>query len=209
MPDPETTWQLLRNYTMVKHDRYLTNLHLALDVRNIPGGIVEAGVWRGGAIAGIAATLGPGRDYWLFDSFEGLPPAQRVDGAKAAIMTGKLKAEEHYAQQAMQLAGVNDYHLIKGWFADTLPTAVFPNGIALLRLDGDWYDSTLTCLEHLFPQLNPGGLLIVDDYYVWPGCRKALHHYLTRHDRPEPIQQAGPSHPPGRCVCYLQRIRAC
>lgn len=202
---PDQIWRQLSRYTMVKYHRYITNLQLAQHARNIPGTIVECGVWRGGMIAGIAKTLGPQRDYWLFDSFEGLPEAQPIDGAKAATLTGTCRADEHHAREAMQIAGITDYHIVKGWFEDTLPATQFPDGIALLRLDGDWYDSTLTCLNYLFPQVNPNGIIIIDDYYVWPGCARALHEYLANNQRTEPIRQAGPSHPAGRCVCWLRK----
>ena len=195
-------WRMFRSYTMVKEHRYLLNLQLAKQVADVPGAIVECGTWKGGMIAGIAATLGPNRDYRLFDSFEGLPPADPdLDGAKAMTLTGRCRADEDTANQAMQLSGATNYTIAKGWFADTLPTAHFTQGIALLRLDGDWYHSTTTCLGYLYPQLNPGGILIVDDYYYWPGCKQAVHNYLANH--PDTIQQAGPNKPTGRCVAYL------
>lgn len=201
---PDQIWRTFRAYTMVKEHRYLTNLALAKQVADIRGAIVECGVWRGGMIAGIAATLGPDRDYRLFDSFEGLPAADlALDGAKAVALTGRCRASEDIAEQAMQLSGATNYTITKGWFTDTLPTAAFPDGIALLRLDGDWYDSTTTCLQHLYPHVNPGGLVLIDDYYYWPGCAQAVHDYLTQHQRLEHVQQAGPSRPRGRCVAYL------
>lgn len=189
----ERTWRLLKPYTMVKQHRYLTSLQLASDVQDVPGDVVECGVWKGGMIAGIAHILGNQRQYWLFDSFEGLPPADlERDGYKATTLAGRCRADESYAQQAMQLAGIDSYTLVKGWFADTLPTATFDDGIALLRLDGDWYDSTTECLEQLYPKLNMGGSCIIDDYFYWPGCRQAVHDYLTKHDLTDMVQQTGP-----------------
>ena len=80
---------------------------------------------------------------------------------------------------AMELAGVR-YQIFKGWFNDTLPTFVPPEPIAILRLDGDWYDSTMTCLRHLAPHLAPEGIVILDDYGTWDGCSRAVHDYLSQ-----------------------------
>jgi O-methyltransferase len=77
------------------------------------------------------------------------------------------------------------WELVPGWFQDTLPALaerLRETGIALLRLDGDWYDSTMVCLEHLEPLVHEEGVVIVDDYYAWDGCVRAVHDYLSRHD---------------------------
>jgi O-methyltransferase len=193
------TSQLFRPYTMIWPRLYISNLKLAERVVGMPGAIVECGTWRGGMIAGIAKTLGP-RDYWLFDSFEGLPPAEPLDGEKAVAYQldtdsphyyNNCTASEDDAVEAMRLAGVPDPHLVKGWFEDTLTSGVFGEGIALLRLDADWYKSTYQILDVLFPQVNPGGLILIDDYRTWPGCRKAVHDYLGEHDRCERVKRFG------------------
>ena len=77
----------------------------------------------------------------------------------------------------MSKTGV-DFELIKGWFENTVPTNKH-DSISLLRLDADWYDSTKICLEHLFPKVVKDGIIIIDDYYVWDGCTKAVHDYLS------------------------------
>jgi hypothetical protein len=72
-------------------------------------------------------------------------------------------------------------HFHVGWFQNTIPVDAGQLGpIALLRLDGDWYDSTKICLEHLYPLLSPGGIIILDDYYCWEGCRKATDEYRQK-----------------------------
>src|SRR5688572_18533132 len=79
-------YEIYRKYstfTMIKPDNYVLNLELARQVRNVPGAIVECGVWRGGMIAGMAEVLGNSREYILFDSFEGLPKAKEIDGPSA------------------------------------------------------------------------------------------------------------------------------
>lgn len=179
-------------YTMVPPDQFAANLALAELVRDIPGVIVECGVWKAGMSAGIATLLGTDREYWLFDSFEGLPPAGPEDGATAPIWQKRrdcdqCRASEDEARATMAMAGIEP-HIVKGWFADTIWRAVFPDGIALLRLDGDWYESTLQALMHLFPQVNPGGVIIIDDYGWWEGCAKAVHDYMSANSRPERIE---------------------
>jgi hypothetical protein len=88
----------------------------------------------------------------------------------------------------MIMSGVPSYYLVKGWFDQTLPKSTIYDPIAVLRLDGDWYDSTLTCLENLFSRVSTGGLVIIDDYYTWDGCARAVHDFLSRHSRPEKIR---------------------
>jgi hypothetical protein len=190
-------YSLFRDRTMVPQQWFTTNLALARSVREVPGAIVECGVWRGGMIAGIAMTVGADRVYWLFDSFEGLPDARPVDGPAAAQWQANTAgpyyydnctASEEEAAESMLIAGVPDVRIRKGWFEDTLPTADFAGGIALLRLDGDWYASTRQALTMLFPRVNEGGIVIVDDYYTWDGCSRAVHEYLSEHSRPERIE---------------------
>jgi O-methyltransferase len=89
----------------------------------------------------------------------------------------------------MALAGVSSPNLVKGWFEKTLPGFRPSEPIALLRLDGDWYDSTMCCLEHLFPHVRRGGVIIIDDYFQWDGCTRAVHDFLSRGQRTEPIRE--------------------
>jgi O-methyltransferase len=185
---------------MIPRLSYIDNLMLAQKVLQIPGCIVECGVWRGGMSAGIATILGVDRHYFLFDSFEGLPPAKEVDGKAAIRWQNNKNADGYYdnctaspdfAQRAMTLSGAKNVHLVKGWFNETLPNykPLFP--IALLRLDADWYESTMVCLESLFDRVAPNGLVLLDDYYTWDGCSKALHDFLSRRAACERIRSYG------------------
>jgi len=173
---------------MVGGDDYRFNLELVDSVRDLPGDVVECGVWRGGMSAGMAMLLGSGRKYYLFDSFEGLPPAKELDGEYAQnwleiedteTTHDNCTAGEEYASEIMSRTGV-EYKLVKGWFENTVPGFQGINEIAVLRLDGDWYDSTMVTLEKFFPLVTPGGLILIDDYYYWEGCAKAVHDYLSR-----------------------------
>ena len=173
-------------YTMVPKERFTAELNLVGRI-TVPGLIVECGVWRGGMSAAIADTL-PGRSHYLFDSFEGLPPAKPIDGPAAAAWqadtTGpyyfdNCRAEASFAEQAMQKSAAGEFHLVAGWFHDTLPSFACPQPIAVLRLDADWYDSMKTCLDALMPHLARGGIVLIDDYATWDGCSRAVHDYLS------------------------------
>ncbi len=179
-------WPLF-GYTMVGHKR-LDNLQVcAMDVldRGVPGDFIETGVWRGGASIFMRAILKArnvnDRTVWVADSFAGLPPPRdAADGMD-------LSHVEHLAVSLDQVRAnfarfdLLDDHVkfLKGWFCDTLPVAPIEN-LALLRLDGDLYSSTMDALEALYPKVSPGGYVIVDDYGSWPECKRAVDEYLSR-----------------------------
>lgn len=149
-------------------------------------------------IGGIATLLGHEREYWLFDSFEGLPPAQKIDGAAAISWQAatdapgyfdNCRAEERFATEAMSRAGVRNAHVVKGFFDRTLPNFEPRQPIAVLRLDADWYESTMTCLKHLYPSVAQGGVIMLDDYYTWDGCSRAVHDFLSSMSSCDRIEQ--------------------
>jgi len=196
-----------RDFTMIPREMYVNNLLLAERVKRVPGCVVECGVWRGGMSAGIASMLGPARRYFLYDSFDGLPPAKAIDGQKALEWQKNTQSPNYhdncsappeFARRAMTLAGATSFELVQGWFHETLPGKQIDGPIALLRLDGDWYESTMICLEHLFDQVTPGGLVILDDYYAWDGCSRALHDFLSRRSAVERVRNLGN-------FCYLEK----
>jgi O-methyltransferase len=177
--------QIYAEFTMVPVEQFVDNLSLERSWRNVPGDIVECGTWRGGMSAAMA-TVAPGHRSVLFDSFEGLPDAKSIDGPAAVEWSRNIRAfdnctaDESSAHAAMQRANTGDYEIIRGWFEDTVPQwAGKGRPIAILRLDGDWYESTLVCLKNLFPLVSPGGGVIIDDYYTWDGCTRAVHDYLS------------------------------
>ncbi len=185
-------------YTMIPESTFVKNLKLCDNFKKIKGSVIECGVWRGGMIAAISELLGTDRQYYLFDSFEGLPAAQEIDGEAAKqwqenkenpMYFDNCKAEISHAEKAMQLAGIKNYQAVQGWFSETLPKFNVNDEIAILRLDGDWYDSTMQCLKYLYPAVAKGGLIILDDYYAWDGCSRATHDYLSSHNLPDRIHQ--------------------
>ena len=184
-------YQLLFNkfkeYTMIPEENFITNLELCDHFSSVEGDIVECGVWRGGMIAAITDLTKSKKRAHLFDSFEGLPPAQEIDGKEAINWQQNTKGETYYdncaadesfAINAMKSSGSDNYKLYKGWFENTL-NQYEGNPISVLRLDGDWYDSIKVCLNSLYPFVTEGGIIILDDYYTWDGCTKAVHDYLS------------------------------
>ncbi len=178
----------VRGYTMIPLRLFIANLEIVKKYSFANGAIVECGTWKGGMIAGIASLMGNRREYYLFDSFEGLPVAKKVDG-KAAIDWQSNKDSKYYfnnctaseqdAISAMKIAGIHNATVVKGWFNDSLAKQSFPDGISILRMDADFYDSTMDILNNLFDKVNKWGLIIIDDYYTWDGCSKAIHDYLS------------------------------
>ena len=190
---------------MIPESHFVDNLALATSVKDIAGCIVECGVWRGGMSAGLASLLGPNRTYYLFDSFEGLPPAQEIDGSSAIAWQKDTTSKNYYdncsapldfANEAMKNSKASDFHLVKGWFSETLPTFPQAKPIALLRLDGDWYESTWVCLEFLYRNVTENGIIIIDDYYTWDGCTRAVHDFLSKNSITDRIRSTGKT-------CYI------
>lgn len=170
--------------------------------RRIPGAFVECGVWRGGSVLAIILTLQElgvsDRDVYLFDTFEGMTeptehdtspfhePAltswQQAQQSSSRPWEG-LFAEEIFNRETVE-ATVSEtgypaehLHFRQGDVLETIPSGA-PADIALLRLDTDWYESTRHELDHLYPRLARGGVLIIDDYGHWEGARRAVDEYF-------------------------------
>jgi O-methyltransferase len=176
-----------RDRSMVPRRKFVDNLRLARSVI-VDGPVVECGSWHGGMSAAISEVL-PGREFFLLDSFEGLPDAGAHDTERdrALVASDRLVGAEATAIDTMR-RGSGEFKTVRGWFDVTVPSLGVER-IALLRLDGDLYDSTLVCLNHLFPLVVPGGLVIIDDYGEWDGCTRAVHDYLSGEQRNETIER--------------------
>ena len=194
-----------KGFTMIDQAVYIDNLLLCNSVSLVDGCIVECGVWRGGMIAGIYDYSDKKRKSILFDSFEGLPEVKEIDGQAAKIWQDdnngvgldNCKAEITFAEEAMNLAKSVNHEIVAGWFDKTTANTQISEPIAILRLDGDWYDSTMVCLENLYPLVAENGLIIIDDYYAWDGCSRAVHDYLSKNNLPLRISQSKHG------VCYI------
>lgn len=164
----------------------------------VPGAFVECGVWRGGSAMVIAATLHElgvdDRELCLFDTFTHMPFPGEADidvfGRAAADYYDVASGSEAFrylpleaVQDAVASTGYPRERMsfVQGMVEETIPEQA-PDTIALCRLDTDWYESTAHEMEHLYPRLSPGGVLLIDDYGHFQGSRKAVDEYLEAHD---------------------------
>jgi O-methyltransferase len=193
-------YELCRDETMTSIERMYALYQATCYVlgRGIPGDFVECGVWRGGSLMLMAHTLlsrgCTNRMIWLYDTFEGVTSPTDDDVQE---MSGRLASEildEHERTQDDPFWGIapralvesnlrrtgypmHRFRFVEGDVLKTIP-AEAPERLAILRLDTDWYESTRHELEHLYPRLAPGGVLIVDDYGYWRGARKATDEFF-------------------------------
>jgi O-methyltransferase len=192
---PYTMMNKARAYGLVDAVRFVAKT-------GIPGAFVECGVWKGGAMMAVAGTLlqlgQRDRDLYLYDTYEGManPGPEDVNWRgesavhiwKNLALRGSKGSNWNYVgledvKKVMSKTGYdpNRLHFVKGLVENTIPEHA-PESIALLKLHTDFYASTRHILEHLFPRLAPGGLLIVDDYHWWGGTRKAVDDYIQENN---------------------------
>ncbi|SLM46424.1 Macrocin-O-methyltransferase domain-containing protein [Nitrospira japonica] len=198
--------EVVRPYTMLSYRRLITLWQQIryLDTASVPGAMVECGTWKGGAcgmmVLAHRCAGDVSRPLHLFDSFQGLPEPQsekdgdmavryaadRASGSLNGIgkCVGPLEDNQRLLGEIVGYPSeLTHYHV--GWFQDTLRTVPETVGtIALLRIDGDWYESTKICLESLYAKVSSGGIVVIDDYGKWPGCRKAVDEFLSTLARP-------------------------
>ncbi|MEA2828920.1 MAG: O-methyltransferase [Actinomycetota bacterium] len=180
--------------------RRLDNLHHCItDVleNDVPGDLIETGVWRGGGtifMRGVLAAYGDSsRRVWVADSFSGLPrpneAAFPADSGDEHWKRDWLAVSQADVQANFARYGLLDdqVRFLPGFFSDTLPTAPIER-LAVLRLDGDLYESTIVALRALYPKLSPGGYVIVDDYGAIRNCRAAVDDYRREHGIEVPMQ---------------------
>ncbi len=178
--------------TMIGMKRLTSLQHCVETVldEDIPGDLVECGVWRGGASilmrAVLAARGDEKRTVWLADSFEGVPPPDaakyKADKGDRLHRYAALAVPQAEVRSNFERYGLLDdqVRFLPGWFKDTLNDAPIDQ-IAVLRLDGDLYESTIQALDALYPRLSPGGFCIIDDYHPIPACKQAVTDYREKH----------------------------
>jgi len=168
---------------------------LAQDViaRGVPGDLVECGVWNGGSAAAIACAFRTtGRKAWLYDSFMGLPPAREVDGPDAAQHAGSLIGSEDKVRKALRIVQFPADNCIirKGWFNDTFQDPL-PQTVSFLHVDCDWYDSVMLSLKSFYDLVSEGGVIVLDDFGHWEGCREALYDFVRQRDLKPLLERFG------------------
>lgn len=197
-------WPVLA-HTMIGVKR-LDALHYCVEdvlERGVAGDFIETGVWRGGASIFMRGALKArgitDRVVWAADSFEGLPPPNPErypqDAGNIFHQQSELAVSLEQVQENFRRYGLLDDQVkfIKGWFRDTLPRAPIAR-LAILRCDGDLYESTFDALTHLYPKLQRGGYAIIDDYGDLGACRQAVTDYRAAHridDQIIPIDWSG------------------
>src|SRR5580698_4562409 len=186
-----------RDATMIPEREFNANLELVRGV-NVEGDVIEAGTWRGGMAAALVETCGP-RTYHFFDSFEGLPPAEQIDGDAAHAWQANKSSDSYHRNCSATLAEFEatidraetevsaNVCVYPGWFGDTLPICGAEK-VAVLRLDCDWFSSTALVLDAFWDRVVTGGLILIDDYYAWDGCSRAVHRALAQRDAAERIE---------------------
>jgi O-methyltransferase len=203
--DQETReiWEAVRDRTMTHHTRVQSLIQAVryIDRYQIPGAVVECGVWRGGSMLTVAHTLlrrgVTDRDLYLFDTFTGMSEATERDvritqgkhadellgadgpGPMAWARPGRFVATLEDVKEGFAALDYPEerLHFVPGKVEDTVPEHA-PESIAILRLDTDWYESTKHELTHLYQRLAPGGVLIIDDYGTWHGSKEATDEFL-------------------------------
>ncbi|HSF01507.1 MAG TPA: TylF/MycF/NovP-related O-methyltransferase, partial [Solirubrobacterales bacterium] len=157
------------------------------------------------------------RKVWLFDSFEGLPAPEAIDGPAALSYVRGTRAPHYFdncrasleevRETAARLGLAGHTEFVKGWFEDSLPAHRHRlDRIAILRVDADWYRSVRDCLEQLYDQVSDGGLVTLDDYYAYDGCAAAVHEFLAERQLPHRIESvAGGPETPGVHPCAVFR----
>jgi Macrocin-O-methyltransferase (TylF) len=185
--------------TFLKPERLrdLAAIVLEIERQDLPGLIVEAGTARGGSAIVLAAAKRRERPMKVYDVFGMIPPPGEHDGADvheryARIAAGEAtgvggdtyygyrddlyeEVTESFARLGVPV-GDHNVELIRGLFEDTIE---LDEPVAFAHLDGDWYESTMTCLGRIAPRLVPGGRIVLDDYYKWSGCRAAVDEYFA------------------------------
>jgi len=189
--------------------RFTWTTALRLIRENLPGAFVECGTWLGGCAFGMALAqkrvFGQVvRPVYLMDSFAGLPPATNRDGPAAHhyqslpdhpgyLDNCRAPLDQVVATRAALGLTEAECPIVPGWFKDTVPS-LFPvlrerGGIALLRVDCDWYEPVRLVLDQFMPLVPESGVAIIDDYYAWDGAARAVHDWLSANDLPYRIRQ--------------------
>lgn len=169
--------------TVVNHARLLNLALRTREVleRNVPGDVVECGV-GGSALVLAKEILETNRHLWLYDTFVGLPEPRREDGPRAPRYVGCNALDPNDVLKSVRGLGFpfERLRIVAGNFSETFErSGPHPKKIALLHVDCDWYESVQLCLTRWYNRVSVGGIVILDDYGYWPGCRQAFYEFST------------------------------
>lgn len=188
----------VKDYTMTSPERIVSLVRAVnyIEKNDIEGSVVECGVWKGGSIMAVLHALNSlkeVRDIYLYDTFEGMTEPKDIDLSIRGESAKNLYQDSNgnwcfssLEEVKNNITSINypkeNIHFIKGKVEETIPDSNTPEKIALLRLDTDWYESTKHEMINLFPKIVKGGIIIIDDYGHWSGCRKAVDEYLKENN---------------------------
>ena len=200
-PGPHVVRRVMRQHLTYLDRHALRDLHDAVrtieEVR-LPGSVLEAGCALGGSAIVMASAKSPDRPMYVYDVFGMIPPPSKADGEDVqeryrVIASGTspgIRGDRYYGYEPDLLSRVVDsfnrfelepathsISFVKGLFEETL----YPPGpVALAHIDADWYESVRICLQRIAPQIVIGGRFVLDDYFMWSGCKRAVDEFLDR-----------------------------
>ena len=187
-------FKLLDLRSLVPEERCLRNLHrLARHVvdEGVPGDVVECGVFKGGSASVLAdAVRDEERAVWLFDTFDGIPPATAKDGPAAQPFSGSMVGSVEATIELFDELNLPPAIVRKGAFAETFK-GLLPEQVAFLHVDADWYESVLLCLRTFYDRVSDGGVIVLDDFSYWEGARLAFYEFCRERDIAPLLERCG------------------
>jgi len=188
---------LVSPYTMVGSDRLrnLVDCVSRINMAGIQGDVVECGVCDGGSSALMAKYMGNNRHIWMYDSFQGMPETTERDGNEAREFEGSCVGSVENVHRALAALGIKEesYRIIEGWFEESFVNHPLPEKVALLHCDADWYDSVLLVLNTFYDRIPDGGVIVLDDFGYWEGCREAFYDFCFAKGIKPLLERAGHS----------------
>lgn len=179
----EDLLESVKDYTLCRESKLRSLVSLSKEVakKQLEGDFVECGVYKGGSAALVGHFLPATANLWLYDSFEGMPQVSDKDGPDAGQWVGQCVGSEQNVREVMSKTGIPQERLFirKGLFQDTFVNPL-PVKIQFLHIDADWYDSVSLALKVFYERVVDGGVVILDDFGHWEGCREAFYDFCQQ-----------------------------
>jgi len=187
-------YEIITDYTLLDVERIRSPWKLIKDVgsRGTKGDIVECGRYKGGSSAVLRMGMGPNRQLWLYDSFQGMPETSEINGdeAKKYVDTYAASVEDVLRILTTTGAKTEEFLIMEGLFQETFQKSL-PEKAALLHCDADWYESVSLVLETFYPLIPDGGCVILDDFGFWEGCRRAFYDFCEKYGQRPLLERVG------------------